>query len=476
MSVTVNPGEVHALAGANGSGKSTLIKILAGYHDPSDDSVLRADDVQVPWGAGSCRDIGVRFVHQDLGLVPSLNTVENLGLATYARPSLRPIRWRTLEQDATEAISALGFDFDVTVPVDQLSLVERTGVALARAIHGDDGGLRTLVLDEPTAALPAREAARLWEAVRRLTSRGIGVLLVTHHLEEVLDIGDRVSVLRNGHLVQQRSCEGLTQADLAEMIVGSALVRNAAEQRARVHEAKVLELTGFSAGALDKLDLTVHGGEVVGVAGLLGSGRESIAAALSGQLPSDGTVAFGAVEWDCDDLVKVPRSQMAFVPGDRATLGLIPTMNVRENLTLGNLGSHFQGGYLRRSSEREETRSWMDDFSVVASSTEAEITSLSGGNQQKVLVARALRNKPSVLVLDDPTAGVDIGGKEEIHQVVENAAGLGMGVLLISTDSDELARMSDRVLILSRGKCIQVLHREKGELDAASINHAQLRA
>jgi len=373
----------------------------------------------------------------------------------------------------------VGVEADVRSPVGSLSMSERAAVAIARALSDTGHGRLLFVLDEPTAALPADDVGRLLEAIGRLRAEGHGVLLVSHHLGEVLDIADRITVLRDGRVAASVPRADVDQRRLTELIVGhSVIVPASGPRRADPGEPDsgvVLRVRQLAGGRIRELGFEVRAGEIVGVAGITGSGRESLAPLLTGVLPHGGEVEVAESRLAPGQPRGAVAAGVAAVPGERARLGVFPNFSVRANMTISQLGRHRRWGRILRGRERGEVETWIDRLGIVTQGPDAPILSLSGGNQQKVLVARALRTSPKVLVLDDPTQGIDIGARAQIHEVIERCAGQGIAILLVSTDSDELARLSGRVLILAAGRLARTLERGP-DLTAKSIDASQLDA
>ena len=452
----VRAGEIHALVGQNGSGKSTLVKILAGVHDPDGGSIALEGEEFDPRRPGEARLRGLRFVHQDLGLVDSLDVVENLALGRgYDVRFPRRISWRHERSQAHAALADLGYELDVRSLVGSLRASERTGIAIARALDGWESAARLLVLDEPTASLPEAETARLFDVVRTIRARGVGVIYVSHHLDEVLALADRVTILRDGARVGTFDAEDLDHDRMVELIVGRGSVTaggdGALPPGPTEHEPSLVA-QNLSGAVLRGVSLRVGAGEVVGVAGLTGSGREEIGPALFGAAGRSGSVAVAGrvVPAERPDLAIA--AGLGFVPADRKSLGLVASMVVRENVTLADLRPYRRGGMLRHRKERSDVDAWLAMLAVRPRDQTLGAMRLSGGNQQKVLLARWLRIQPRVLVLDEPTQGVDVGAKAEIHRRIVAAARDGTGVLVCSTDSAELVRVCDRVLIMQRGE------------------------
>ena len=477
VDLTVNYGEIHALVGQNGSGKSTLIKILSGYHlpDPGAGATMNGEDFELGSAVAADRG-GLRFVHQDLGLVLKLSTAENLLLGRpYPVKMGCRIRWDLVRTQASEALRALGVDVDVTAPLNQLNLAERTAVAIARALAGNEDRKIIAVLDEPTAALPPDDVNRLLEIVRRLKESGNGVLLVSHHLDEVLRVADRVSVLRDGNLVGSAQRSELNHARIVEMILGRPIdVPEPGTAHVEAANAPLrLKVEGMSGGRIKNLSFNVHGGEIVGFTGITGSGRESLVPMLTGRMPRSGEVYVDERVVPAEDPRGVVKAGLAAIPGERALYGYFPNFNVRKNLTIADMQPMTRFGRIQMAKERREADEWIDQLGIVTSSGDAAISSLSGGNQQKVLVARALRLRPRLLILDDPTLGVDVGAKSQIHSIIARYASEGMAVVVVSTDSEELATLCDSVHVFSHGEVVRSITKGR-EMTASAIDEAQL--
>jgi len=476
LDLLVDEGEIHALVGQNGSGKSTLIKVLAGYHAP--DPGATAEVFGTPLQLGSATDAfahGLRFMHQDLGLVLGLSSVENLMLGrSYPTGVGGRIRWSEAKRITREAVRRADLDIDVRRPVGELGLADRTRLAIARSLPERADERIVLVLDEPTAALPTRDVERLFTTMRRLKQQGHTIIIVSHHLDEVLGIADSITVLRDGLKVAHARSDEVDKDQLTRLIIGRELVKaTRSVPLARADREAVLRLEHVAGGTVHDFSAVIGGGEIVGVAGLAGSGREALGPLITGRLARRGTVRVGDDVVAGDSPAAALRARLISVPGERARYGLFPNLGVRHNLTIGSLRPHVKLGRIVAETERRETRDWVRRLSIITRGADAPITSLSGGNQQKVLIARALRLEPRVLVLDDPTAGVDVGAREQVHSIIEKGLTASMGILLISTDSDELARLCDRVLVMSKGVIVDELHRG-GDLTSEKIDHAQV--
>jgi ribose transport system ATP-binding protein len=481
VDLTLDYGEVHALVGQNGSGKSTLIKLLAGYHQADPGSVATINGEPLALGnAAAAKEAGLRFVHQDLGLVLPMSVLDNLMLGgDYEQGAGGRILWRQARRRVARHLTELKIHVDLDAPVGSLTMAERAGIAIGRTLLSSDNEQRCfIVLDEPTAALPQDEVSRLLQVIRRLREQGHGVLLVSHHLAEILDVADSITVLRDARVVRTVARSEVDAPLLTELIVGRPLSEpNAVDRRTDDFRAEsaALSVRRLRGGRLVDFTCELHSGRVLGIAGITGSGRESIAPLLIGRIPFRGEVRVLGRPVRAGRPRESLRAGIASVPGERARYGLFPNLNVRANLSISELTRHRRWGRIRVTAERRDVDDWIGRLNIVTRGQEAPITSLSGGNQQKVLVARALRLNPKVLVLDDPTQGIDIGARAQIHEIIERCAADGMAIVLVSTDTDEIVRLSDEVIILVGGRPSARLVRGPG-LNVEAVDHGQLEA
>ncbi len=471
----LRPGEVHALVGQNGSGKSTLIKVLAGYHEADPGALITLDGTEVKLhDTSAARAAGLRFVHQDLGLVPALSTVENLALGRgYITRRGGRIDWKAERRDAETRIRAIGYSFDVSRPVSQLAAAERTGVAIARALdHWEEA--RILVVDEPTASLPRHEVRILFEALNRVREKGLGVVYVSHRLDEVFAIADRVSVLRDGRKVGTFPTSDLDDERLVRLIVGGVELRPPHDRIYTGRRADLLEIRGLRGTVIDTIDIAAKNGEVLGLAGLTGSGREEALPLIFGVASRGGEVrvAGAAVAADVSASIK---AGMALVPANRHADGSITAMTVRENCALTDLKS-LSARFLRinKAREREEVQKWIRTLDVRPPREDAVFATLSGGNQQKIVMAKWLRRKLKVLLLDEPTQGVDVGAKATIHALAREVAAAGAAVVIASSDDIELCDTCDRVLVFRDGRIVAEVDGER--MHPEEITRLQLAA
>jgi ribose transport system ATP-binding protein len=463
VSMTIEPGEVHALLGQNGSGKSTLIKILSGYHAPDPGGGIRVEGQDLPLQSPvQSYRLGCRFVQQDLGLVSTLSVLDNMALGSGFPTQLGTINGKATYKQAKTDLERLSLDIDPRALVATLSASERTGVAIARALREDPQyPARLLVLDEPTATLPVDEVDHLLDRVSAMAATGVGVLYVTHHLGEVFRVAHKVSVFRDGVVVGAGPVKDFDHSAIVQLLAGEELLAEETESRRektdraakREHET-VFEIKDLRAGSLAGVSLSVETGEIVGIAGLAGSGRDSVLGASFGALPriaGEVTLKGQSLPAGRPD-VAIGRG-IAYLAPDRKIGGGVMTMSARENLTLPNLKPFWKGLRLRRGSETTRTRDWFERLSVrPANAVNDPLSIFSGGNQQKILFGKWLSQEPSVFLLDEPTQGVDVGAKADLHRELLNAAGNGAAVIVSSSDLEELADLCDRVLVIVDGR------------------------
>jgi ribose transport system ATP-binding protein len=446
-------GEVHALVGQNGCGKSTLIKALAGYHQPDPGTMieLEGEEIHIHDTVGS-RAAGFRFVHQDLGLVNSLDTVENLALGRGFKTGFAGrIDWKTERREAEQRIRALGYKFDVRRPVGMLGAAERTGIAIARALDNWQEA-RILVVDEPTASLPRHEVKILFEAIDRVRKQGLGVIYVSHRLDEVFSIGDRVTVLRDGRKVGTYATAELDEERLVSLMIGGEEVRPPHDREYGGSREAVLEVHGLCGLVVDNVDLNARRGEVLGIAGLTGSGREEILPLIFGVASRHGDVTVEGKPVATRPTAAI-NAGIALVPANRHAEGSITSLTVRENCMLTDLKRYSgRAGALRRGPERAEVKRWIKELDVRPPRPDSVFATLSGGNQQKIVLAKWLRREPGVLLLDEPTQGVDVHAKATIHALAREVAVKGSAVVIASSDDAELCDTCDRIVVFRDGR------------------------
>ncbi len=470
VSLTVHAGEVHALLGENGAGKSTLIKVVTGAHAP-DSGTIRIGGREVRHlTPATAHRMGIACIYQQPALFPDLTVAENLALRLEPPAPLRRVDWKARRRRADDALRRIGADIDPETPAGTLSMPEQQLVEIAGAVGA---GARVVIMDEPTAALTRREQLLLHEIVRDLRRSGTGVVYISHRLEEIFALADRVTVLRDGASVGSHPVDTLNEAALIRMMVGREVSQIHPPSEAPPGDV-VLALRGLGCreGGVHGVDLDVRAGEIVGLAGLVGAGRTELARVLFGLTPADT----GEIRIDGKPVrIRSPRDAVdhgiAYVPEDRRRHGVIPEMPVAHNTSLAVLRRLFPGGWLRPDREIGEALGYIRDLGIRTDGPLAPAGSLSGGNQQKVALARWLATRPRVLILDEPTQGVDIGAKSEIHRIIRRLAADGMAVLMISSDLPEVVGMGDRIAVVRGGTVTSIL---PGGSDAPTVMAAAL--
>ena len=464
VSLDVSPGQVHALIGGNGSGKSTLIKILGGVYR-ADRGTVTVRGSEIDGGRttpGWARAAGLRFVHQDPTDFPDLSVAENLAIgAGYDTTWAGTIAWRRLRGRTREVLARFGIDARPETPVRALRTADRALLAVARALQDADSGRKLLfVLDEPTASLPAENAGTVWAALRRCADDGHSVLFVSHRLEEVTTRADAVTVLRDGHLAATLTRHEITEPRLVDLVVGQAFVsrpRRANAGHGGRRDVVVLDVADLVGGAVRGVSFSLRHGEVLGIAGPLGAGRSHLLKMLFGAAPvRSGTIAVDGIEARFAHIGDAMRAGIGYVPEDRDEAAFLE-LSLGENLSAAVVGSYWRNLRLHHGREHRDARASMEEFSIAASSERQQMATLSGGNQQKVVVARWLRRKPKVLLLDEPTHGVDVLARHDLYGFVAETAAAGCAAVIVSDEFEELARVCDRVLVMVQGRVVAEL-------------------
>jgi monosaccharide-transporting ATPase len=475
---TIERGEVHALVGENGAGKSTLIKIMTGaYRRDGGRMLLEGREVNFR-SPEEAQEEGVVAVYQEVNLLMFRTVAENIFLGREPR-RFGLIDWKRMNADAGAILTRLGLDIDPAATLGTLNIALRQMVAIARGVSF---GAKVVVLDEPTSSLTEHEVSILYDVIRRLKAEGVGVVYISHRFDELYTVCDRVTVLRDGKFVATRPLAGLEKIDLVCLMLGkqrdelrkqgaTAFGEHRADASAGT-EAPLLRADNLTRGRkLDHVSLEAARGEIVGMAGLLGSGRTETARAIFGADPvDDGRVELEGKALDLDSPRDAIEAGLAFLTEDRKAEGIIPELSVRENLTLAALPEMTKMGIVSRAKQNEIVERFMKRLGIKASSAEQKIRELSGGNQQKVLLARWLCKNPKFLILDEPTRGIDIGAKGEIQSLINELAASGLGVLMISSELEELVEGSSRVVVMRDGRAVAELR--GAEISQEKIIHA----
>jgi simple sugar transport system ATP-binding protein len=453
----VRPGEVHTLAGENGSGKSTLIKIIAGVEMPDAGAIVVEDDARAHLTPRQAIALGIEVIFQDFSLFPNLSVAENIAVSSYIAERRRTIRPAALRRIAAEVVSRIGVRLDLDAPVEELSVADRQLTAICRALAQD---ARIIFMDEPTTALTRREVQALFRVVEQLKQRGVALVFVSHKLEEVLQISERITVLRNGRLVVSGAVSEFDRSALTVAMTGHALTETPPPDSLRKAATPLLEVQGLtSEGRFEDVTFSVRPGEILGVTGLLGSGRTEIAESLFGVVPADsGTITVEGRSVQVRSVEDAIAAGIGYLPGDRLIQGVFIEQSIARNILAGSIDRVTgPADLIRTSAAANIVQRAAADIRIKMSSPEAPVRTLSGGNQQRVVLAKWLVREPHVLILNSPTVGVDVGSKHEILELLRVKAHDGMGIVVISDDVPELVAVCHRVLVVREGRIVDEL-------------------
>jgi rhamnose transport system ATP-binding protein len=475
-SVELRAGEVHALLGENGAGKSTLVKILAGVHQPDSGTLTVAGRPVTLHGPAAAKAAGIAVIYQEPTLFPDLTVAENMFIGRQPQRSGRRIDRRAMRDEAAKIFTRLGVPLDPARIARGLSIADQQVVEIGKALSLD---ARVIVMDEPTAALSAAEVDRLFDVVRTLRADGAAVLFISHRLEEVFTICQRVTVMRDGRHVLTDSLDGLTAADLVRAMVGRDLAARASEAGAGTPGGPVLTVERLTReGIFTDISFTVRSGEIVALAGLVGSGRSEVARAVFGIDRYDaGTVTVRGQELRKASPSGAMAAGIGFVPEDRRQQGLVMDMSVQQNVALASLGRLRKAGLIHASAERALAADWAVRLKIKYGRLTDPVAMLSGGNQQKVVLAKWLGRDPAVLIVDEPTRGIDVGTKAEVHHLLAELARGGVGILMISSELPEVLGVSDRILVMREGRLVaEFSHADASEeaIMAAAMGHHEV--
>lgn len=451
VSLSVKGGEVHCIAGENGSGKSTLIKIMSGVHAP-DSGLIRLGDKT--FNALSPREAvreGVQVIFQDFSLLPNLTVAENIALPTYISKNSHFLSKKESKEIAQTALELIGIDIDINAPVAEISIASKQLIAIARATNL---GVKMLFMDEPTTALTRKEIKRLFEVIEQIKARGVATVFVSHKIDEIQEICNTISILRNGELVADGLMKDYKREAISEAMTGLNISESRIAPPLKPSFTKVIEVKKLSTKpTFSDVSFSIAPGEILGITGLLGSGRTELAEAIFGQYPVDsGEIIVEGKSVRLNSSSAAIKAGIGYVPPDRLTQGLFLDQSILRNLVAVGIDRHRgRGGILAKSRLYEEGEKWIKDLRIKTKNSQNPVTSLSGGNQQRVVLAKWLAMNPHLMILNGPTVGVDIGSKREILEIIRDRAQEGMAFLVVSDDIPELIQICHRVLVIKNG-------------------------
>ncbi|CAN5842652.1 sugar ABC transporter ATP-binding protein [soil metagenome] len=441
-------GEVHVLLGENGAGKSTLIKMLSGAYQPDEGEILMDGEQVRINSAMDAQELGISTIYQEFNLVPQLTVAENMFLGRQPR-SLGLVNHGKMRKNARDLLERIRVRVDADARVENLGVAQRQMVEIAKALSLD---ARVLIMDEPTASLSGGEVERLFEIIRGLQEDEVGVIFISHHLEEVTEIGDRVTVLRDGEYVDQVPAS-TDRSEFVRLMVGRDIEDQFPRRKSETGDV-LLEVKNLShEGVLENISFELRAGEVVGIAGIVGAGRTELAEAIFGSDPADsGEVSVGGETLRPGQPRDAKNRGIGFITEDRQGEGIVAPLSVSENLGLAALTTNTRAGLVDRRKQRRQAEKMIEDLNIRTPGPEQEIRYLSGGNQQKVVIGKWLLNESKILIMDEPTRGIDVGAKVEIYELMNELTENGAGILMISSELPEVLGMSDRVLVMSQGR------------------------
>jgi ribose transport system ATP-binding protein len=457
VSIDLKPGEVHCLVGENGAGKSTLMKVLSGAIKKDSGEIFISDE-KVDYNSPSeSQNLGINIIYQDFKLVPELTVAENIFLGREIKKTFF-LNKKEMNIKAVEIISQLGEKINVNLPVNKLSTAERQMVEIAKAIIGN---VKILAMDEPTAPLTNKEIKKLFEVIKKLQEKEVGIIYISHRLEEIFEIGDRVSVLRDGRLVHSANMKDVNKNDLIKFMVGRELADEYPRNKAQKGN-EILRVENLTSEKINDVSFSLKKGEVLGIAGLVGAGRSELVRAIFGaDKITSGKIFIDGKEANINSPSDAIESGIALLTEDRNLLGLFMNMSIRENISVSSLGKMMNGKFVSKQKEISSSQKQFNQLKVKAPSIETSVESLSGGNRQKVVLARWLETNSNILIFDEPTAGIDVGVKFEIYKLINNLAEEGKGIIVISSELPELIGITDRIIVMCEGRITGMLLREE---------------
>lgn len=461
VSLTVYPGEIHCLVGENGSGKSTLIKIIAGVVQPdAGQIVINGKTMDRLHPIDAIRE-GIQVIYQDFSLFPNLSVAENIAINYELSRQKRWVNWREVREVARQAMRKINVQLDLDATVGEISVADKQLVAICRALLQN---AKLIIMDEATTALTEREIRALFEVIHNVQREGVAVLFVSHKLDEVLEIADKALIIRNGKVVLDADARDLDRSKLTYYMTGRTIEETTFEWRGDQNRPPLLEVRHLTShGNFEDVSFELHAGEILGITGLLGSGRTELALALFGVIPIDsGSVVLDGESVVLRNIQDAIAHGVGYVPEDRLTEGLFLDRSINNNILARILdGLKGTGRLLDRSLMKATAQEWISRLNIKAPHAELPVKSLSGGNQQRVVLAKWLASKPRILILNGPTVGVDVGSKMELHDIIKQLAREGLGIIIISDDIPELMQTCNRILLMRRGRIVEQFDRRR---------------
>lgn len=465
VDLEVKCGEIHCLAGENGCGKSTLIKVVSGAHEPTSGTIyIEGEKMEKLTPINSIKK-GIQVIYQDFAVFPNLSVAENIAMNHALLTGTKVMNWKKSREIALEAMERIGAKMDPDMLVERLSVANKQMVAICRAIIND---AKLLILDEPTTALTQKEVGRLNEIIRGLKVKGMAIVIVNHKLDEIYEIADRLTILRNGENVATGPIEEFDRKRFINCLTGRDV--DESHYRPEVGDKEILRVEHLTRkGAFEDVSFTLNQGEVLGITGLLGSGRGELGDALFGIAPSSsGQIFLNGEEVNIRSINDAMKHQIAYVPEDRLTQGLFLDCSIQENTVAASISKYLEKGGLNYKKMYQETADWIRKIGCNARSPKPPIRTLSGGNAQKMVIAKWLNTNPHLIVLNGPTVGVDVGSKADIHKILRDLANQGVGVIIISDDISELIQNCSQILVMHQGRTSGIIRSE--ELDEAKLS------
>lgn len=466
VDLEIKKGEIHCLAGENGCGKSTLIKAISGVHEPDEGSIWIDGEKVEKMKPMDAINRGIQVIYQDFAVFPNLTVAENIALNGELKNKAKTVNWRQIHEIAAKAMEQVGAHIDPDVKLERLSVANKQMVAICRAIIND---AKLLILDEPTTALTAKEVEKLWDIVRSLKAKGIAIMIVNHKLDEIYRIADRLTILRNGAYVSSGPINEYDQARFTHDMTGHDI--SGEKYTPAPSDEEILRVEHLTRkGVFEDVSFTLHKGDVLGLTGLLGSGRGEIGEALFGIMPAEsGQVVLNGKEIAIKSVADAMANDIGYVPEDRLTQGLFMDRSIQDNVIASSIRQYMKGGKLNEQGMEDAANHWIKEIDIVAPSPKPPVRTLSGGNAQKVVIAKWLNTAPKLFVLDGPTVGVDIGAKAEIHNILRGLAQQGIGIIVISDDLPELVQNCNKIVVMRDGRVVASIDNSIDEVSLSNL-------